>query len=189
MIDPWRQLPDWNKPLNVDNTTFDAVYREAMAAIAFARDRVTVLRGTTIEMIHRIADGSLDFAYIDGDHTLRGIAIDLMNAWPKLRTGGFLAGDDLSASIWQHAEAYEPTMVFPMAVYFAEAMRARIFALPYQQFLIEKPATADGHHELIDLAGHYGDTSLRRQMQHSPRQKLRALVPEPIKKVVRALRG
>src|SRR5438477_6942418 len=48
MIDPWRQLPNWNKPLNVDNATFDAAYREAMAAIAFARDRVIVSRGTTI---------------------------------------------------------------------------------------------------------------------------------------------
>jgi hypothetical protein len=28
MIDPWRKLPAWNKPFNVDNTAFDEVYNE-----------------------------------------------------------------------------------------------------------------------------------------------------------------
>ena len=32
-----------------------------------------MLRGTTTEVIDRVPDRSVDFAYIDGDHTLRGI--------------------------------------------------------------------------------------------------------------------
>ena len=40
------------------------------------------------------SDGSLDFVYIDGDHTLKGTNTDLAAWWPKLRPGGWLCGDD-----------------------------------------------------------------------------------------------
>jgi hypothetical protein len=49
-----------------------------------------VLRGRTRELINQIPDDSLDFAYIDGDHTLRGITIDLVRLLPKMREGGVI---------------------------------------------------------------------------------------------------
>ena len=107
-------------------------------------------------------DSSVDFAYIDGDHTLRGITIDLIRVFPKVRPGGWIGGDDFTPSIWQHADEYEPTLVFPLAVHFAEAVGARIYGLPHKQFLIEK--TADSDHAFTDLTGRYGDTGLRRQL-------------------------
>ena len=51
---------------------------------------------------------------------------------------GFLGGDDFCTSIWQHRERFEPTLVYPFAVHFAEAMDAPIIALPHNQFLIQK---------------------------------------------------
>jgi hypothetical protein len=119
------------------------------------------LRGRTRDLIDRVGDGALDFAYVDGDHTLRGITIDLVKVFPKVRAGGWIGGDDFSPSIWQHSEAYDPTLVCPFAIYFAEAVGARIYALPHQQFLIEK--TGAGY-ELIDLTGRYGALDLRSQL-------------------------
>ena len=84
MIDPWAMLPDWNKPFNVDTKVFDDVYTEAMKKTAFASEKVVVLRGRTKDVIEQIPDESLDFAYIDGDHTLRGITIDLIKLFPKM---------------------------------------------------------------------------------------------------------
>ena len=75
MIDPWASLDDWNKPLNVTQSAFDDVYDEAMRNTDFARGRRKVLRGRTSEVAAMIPDASLDFAYIDGDHTLRGVTI------------------------------------------------------------------------------------------------------------------
>jgi hypothetical protein len=138
MIDPWRHLEDWNKPLNIDNEKFQKVYNEMLEKTDFAEGRRIILRGKTTEVINEIPDKSLDFAYIDGDHTLKGIAIDLINVYPKIKDGGWIGGDDFCKSIWQHPTIFEPTLVFPFAIYFAEAMSARIFALPYNQFLIEK---------------------------------------------------
>jgi hypothetical protein len=124
-------------------------------------DKRVVLRGTTADVIDEIPDAALDFAYIDGDHTLRGITIDLVKVFPKVRAGGWIGADDFSPSIWQQAEAYEPTLVFPLAVHFAEAAGARIFGLPHQQFLIEKAQTG---HEFVDLTGRYGTLDLRSQL-------------------------
>lgn len=160
MLDPWRKLPDWNKPWNVDDAAFDGVYREAMNVTAFAGDKVRVLRGRTTDVINQLADESLDFAYIDGDHSLRGITIDLLSVWPKIKRGGNLAGDDLSPSIYQHDAKFEPTLVFPFALYFAEAVGAPMYAMPFNQFLIAK---RDGY-AFTDLVGSYGDASMKKQL-------------------------
>jgi hypothetical protein len=162
MVDPWRNLEDWNKPANTSDDEFERIFREAMERTGAHEDKRVVLRGTTTEVIDHVPDASVDFAYIDGDHTLRGITIDLIRVFPKVRAGGWIGGDDFTPSIWQHADEYEPTLVFPLAVHFAEAVGARIYGLPHKQFLIEK--TADGDHGFTDLTGRYGDTGLRRQL-------------------------
>lgn len=158
MIDPWRHLSDWNKPANKDSDSFEAIYAEALDHTSPWESKRIVLRGRTTEVVASIPDGSLDLAYIDADHTLRGICIDLMRLWSKVRPGGFMGGDDFSRSIWQHAETFEPTLVFPFAVYFAEAMNAPIVALPHNQFLIQRVSTG---FQFSDTTGLYDDLSLR----------------------------
>jgi hypothetical protein len=170
MLDPWRNLEDWNKPANTSDETFERFFREAMERTSAHEAKRVVLRGTTTEVIDEVPDGSLDLAYVDGDHTLRGITIDLVRVFPKVREGGWIGGDDFTPSIWQHGDAYEPTLVFPLAVHFAEAVGARIYGLPHRQFLIEK--TADGDHAFTDLTGRYGDTGLRRQFASPGGQSL-----------------
>lgn len=158
MIDPWANLADWNKPLNVDQAAFDDVYAVAMRNTDFAGERRKVLRGRTADVASMIPDASLDFAYIDGDHTLRGVTIDLQKMMPKVRPGGFIGGDDFSPDPWQHDARYEPTLVFPYAVFFAEAMGLPVAALPHNQFLIRN-APSEGF-SFTDLAGSYADQSL-----------------------------
>jgi predicted O-methyltransferase YrrM len=170
MIDPWRHLDDWNKPANRDDRTFQEIFADAMRRTREHERRRVVLRGRTTEVIDQVADASLDVAYVDADHTLRGVMIDLVSIYPKVRPGGWIGGDDFAPSIWQHGSAYEPTLVFPLAVHFAEAVRARIYGLPRNQFLIEK--RPDRGFTFVDLTGTYGDVSLRAQLEaarkHSP---------------------
>jgi hypothetical protein len=161
MIDPWRAIRNWNKPANADDCTFEDHYRETLSATSFAADKRVILRGKTTEVIDRIEDGSLDFVYIDGDHTLHGISIDLVRTLPKLCEGGWLAGDDFCDSIWQHPKQFEPTLVFPFATYFAEANNLAIYALPHNQFAMQK---GHGPYAFVDLTGSYGDLSLLRQV-------------------------
>ncbi|MSR47375.1 MAG: class I SAM-dependent methyltransferase [Planctomycetes bacterium] len=171
LIDPWRHLPDWNKPANIEDATFEQHLAATLAKTEFAATRRRVLRGRTTEVADQIVDANLDFAYIDGDHTLRGITIDLLTMWPKVKPGGFIGGDDLWPTIWQHEARFEPTLVFPFVLHFAEAMGARLFALPHAQFLLQKnlvnPGSARGF-TFTDLTGRYGDPSLRRQFLAAP---------------------
>ena len=161
MIDPWAKLPDWNKPFNVETQAFDGIYAEAMEKTKFAASKLVVLRGRTKEVIDEIPDGSLDFAYIDGDHTLRGITIDLIKLFPKIKNGGFIGGDDFTSNPWQHDIEFEPTLVCPFSIYFAEAMDCPISALPFDQFLIQKRNEAA--FSFIDCVGKYDDVSLNKR--------------------------
>ena len=158
MIDPWATLPDWNKPFNVDTKMFEDVYAEAMSKVAFASEKVVVLRGRTKEVIEKIPEESLDFAYIDGDHTLRGITIDLIRLLPKIKKNGLIAGDDFTPNPWQHDIRFEPTLVCPFSIYFAEAMNLPILALPFNQFLIQKKSNSS--FSFVDHTGKYGNVSL-----------------------------
>jgi hypothetical protein len=165
MLDPWRHLDDWNKPRNSDQPSFDGFYAEAMARTGFARERRTVLHGKTTEVIDEIPDRCLDIAYVDGDHTLRGITIDLIRTYPKVRPGGILGGDDYTRTIWQHAENFEPTLVCPFAAYFAESQGAPIVILPFSQFAIIKPSRPGRHFRVIDTTGSYGERTLLPQIK------------------------
>ena len=164
MIDPWRHLDDWNKPANVDQSTFEEIYAEATRRTAFAHGRRTILRGKTTEMIEHIPDATLDVAYIDGDHTLRGIAIDLMRTYPKVRPGGILGGDDYTPTIWQHADGFEPSLVCPFAAYFAESCDATIIIFPHNQFAIVKPLYGEKAFRVIDTTQSYGPRTLLAQV-------------------------
>jgi hypothetical protein len=60
---------------------------------------------------------------------------------------------------WQHDARYEPTLVFPYSVFFAEAMDLPIMALPHKQFIIRNDPAAG--FSFIDMTGDYEDVSLR----------------------------
>lgn len=171
MIDPWRHLDNWNKPANKNDDVFEQFLSETKSKTDFAAEKRVILRGKTTEVVKEIPDGELDFAYIDGDHTLKGIAIDLIRVFPKIRVGGWIGGDDFSRTVWQHQTTFEPTLVFPFAVYFAEAVGARIYALPNSQFLIEKNDVQS--FAFVDLTGRYNDTSLRDQFHPDTVLKLK----------------
>lgn len=160
MVDPWAHLPDWNKPFNVAPDKFEGIFDEAMDKTKFAAEKRVILRGRTKEVIGEIPDESLDCAYIDGDHTLRGITVDLIKLLPKIREGGLIGGDDFIATPWQHDIRFEPTLVCPFSVYFAEAMELPIIALPFNQFVILK--RSGGSFSFTDTTGKYGDISLNK---------------------------
>jgi hypothetical protein len=180
----WRHLNDWNKPANQDDAVLGEFLRETRAKTDFAAAKRFILRGKTTEVIEQIRNSELDLAYIDADHTLKGIAIDLIRVYPKVRTGGFLGGDDFARSVWEHKTTFEPTLVFPFAVYFAEAVGATIYALPYSQFCLQKGNGAQ--FAFVDLTGEYDDVSLRNQF--TPEKLLKITMWERFPRLMRVVR-
>ena len=114
MVDPWRHLDEWNKPANRKDAAFEEIYAKAMSRTEAHAAKRVVLRGTVREVIDDLPDEGLDFAYLDGDHTLRGITIDLVSVFPKVRPGGWIGGDDFRPSIWQHGSALRANARVPL---------------------------------------------------------------------------
>ena len=44
--------------------------------------------------IEKFNNGSIDVVYIDGDHTYEGVMKDIEEYYPKIKSGGYLAGHD-----------------------------------------------------------------------------------------------
>jgi len=44
---------------------------------------------------YKTLDFPLDFVYIDGNHSYEYVLADISNYYPKVRTGGIIAGDDI----------------------------------------------------------------------------------------------
>lgn len=141
LIDPWRWLPDWNKPSNKEDATFSEMFQECQTRLASFSHVTRFLRGTTKEVIAQVADGSLDALFIDGDHTLRGITLDLGLAYSKVKPGGVIGIDDFTRNIWQHGVDFDPTLVHPYAVCFAELKDVPCYAMPNGQLWIVKNDT------------------------------------------------
>ena len=68
-----------------------------------------MLRNWTADAAALVADGSLDFVYVDASHDYRNARADLMDWWPKLRVGGLFAGND-------YASGYVPVAGYTFGV-------------------------------------------------------------------------
>jgi len=57
-------------------------------------NRSFLIKGTSLECLNTFEDSSLDFCYIDGDHSLEGVYNDIYSYVNKVRIGGIICGDD-----------------------------------------------------------------------------------------------
>ncbi len=57
------------------------------------------------EAANLFADHSVDVVWVDADHSFEGCLADIHAWWPKLRSGGFMGGDDyLMEGVWRAVE-------------------------------------------------------------------------------------
>jgi hypothetical protein len=79
---------------NVPQSVHDLYFEICNAALKEFHERVSILRMFSHEAAVQILDGSLDFVYIDADHRYDAVVIDLNLWYPKVRSGGIIAGHD-----------------------------------------------------------------------------------------------
>jgi predicted O-methyltransferase YrrM len=61
-------------------------------------DRSQIVVMTSSDAAFTIEDDTVDFIYIDGDHSGAAVAADLEAWWPKLKVDGIIAGHDYQAN-------------------------------------------------------------------------------------------
>jgi len=92
LVDPWLHVEGYNDVTNASQLVQDCRHNLVKALMP----QHTVIRKTSVEAAKEVEDGSLDFVYIDADHTLEAVLRDI-EAWhPKLKPDGILAGHDFS---------------------------------------------------------------------------------------------
>jgi predicted O-methyltransferase YrrM len=97
-VDQWRQLP-FREDENAETyQAFDmeGFYESVRERCRSYGDRAHILRGDSVDMAASLEDGSLDFVFIDGDHTEPGFRRDLLAWAPKVKADGVVFGHDYS---------------------------------------------------------------------------------------------
>jgi hypothetical protein len=108
----------------------DAVLRRFRREVR--EGRVVVHRGTSAEVGPRIPEGSLDWVYIDGNHLYEFARADLESFYPRVRTGGFLTGDDYAPGGWWKGG------VMRAVDEFVAGGRVEVVSLEARQFILRK---------------------------------------------------
>ena len=109
MIDAWDfryndTLEAGGEPSSDKNTNIsrynDRNYNLALAAVEEWRppkgDRAVVMRRFSESVAQEFPNNHFDFIYIDAGHEYRNVLRDARMWWPKLKSGGMLAGDDFA---------------------------------------------------------------------------------------------
>jgi hypothetical protein len=95
-VDPWREAPagEYVDRANVAQDEQERYLAETRRRLARFGDRSEIWRLTSVEAAERVADGTLDFVYVDARHDTDSVLEDLAVWFPKLRPGALLAGHD-----------------------------------------------------------------------------------------------
>ena len=109
LIDPWRYEADaryenawYGGRVGTSQAKMDAVHAAVLARFGkeIAAGVVLVHRAPSVEAAGGFADEYFDWVYIDGNHLYDFVKADLETYHRKVKTGGFIAGDDYGAEGW-----------------------------------------------------------------------------------------
>lgn len=109
LIDPWKYEPDprYEKSLygsrnKQQQEELDGRYNRVVKRFSpeIETGTVTILRQTSAEAAESFDSDSVDWVYIDGNHTYEFVKQDLQLYFPKIKAGGFLCGDDYGIKGW-----------------------------------------------------------------------------------------
>jgi len=90
-IDPWLAFPGQGRTQQKQDRQ-DFLYSHTQRVLAPYDCKI--IRATSMDALKHFKDGSLDFVYIDGDHSFRYIAEDIYEWAKKVKRGGMVAGHD-----------------------------------------------------------------------------------------------
>ncbi|MCP5076183.1 MAG: hypothetical protein GY947_23175 [Rhodobacteraceae bacterium] len=139
LIDPWiasnseSQAGSWYE--TVDQNYMDDVFH--MVSQRFSNganiSNVNIIRDYSSSALKTLEDGELDWIYIDGDHSYDAVLKDLKLSFDKVRSGGFISGDD-----YEVVETWWKDNVVRAVTEFVDAYRVEFVLQEGSQFLLRK---------------------------------------------------
>lgn len=143
LIDPWivhsksatnerpASYPAGIAEMSVPNIQYEQV-RSKLAG-ALAADVAEMHRAFSFEAATHFPRDYFDWIYIDASHDYDDVKRDLNDYYPKIKSGGWIAGDDYGRrGVWQHG-------VKRAVEEFVASGMARMIVARRHQFLLRKP--------------------------------------------------
>ncbi|MEM1212991.1 MAG: glycosyltransferase [Planctomycetota bacterium] len=109
-VDAYTHRPGYDDPMNLPQPAFDELHQFATGRLKTFGNRFNLLRQDAVQAARQFVDAPLDdaaghapptgedapldFVYLDADHSEAGLRRELAAWFPKIRTGGILAGHD-----------------------------------------------------------------------------------------------
>lgn len=92
-IDPYLNYGD---PTNtqMSDLWFEIFYNKVVDKLSVFSERFELIRDFSVNAARRFADNSLDFIFLDANHTFEAVTQDLHTWFDKVRPGGIMSGDD-----------------------------------------------------------------------------------------------
>lgn len=100
MVDSWEgdgaayKIDSGDYHAGLSQADQDGHFERAKVNTVFAGDRAKIIRKDSLAAADDVADGSLDFVFIDADHSYEGCKADIAAWMPKVKPGGLLSGHD-----------------------------------------------------------------------------------------------
>jgi len=97
-VDTWEGSKEHLDPENVSHEPLlkvpNGLYNEFIKNIEPVKSVINPIRMPSIEASKLYEDNSLDFVFIDGAHDYFNVKQDIEHWLPKVKVGGYIAGDD-----------------------------------------------------------------------------------------------
>lgn len=98
LVDLWAQQKNYFDIANKHDAHHQQNMRETFRRMEAFPFRTQTLIGMSHEVASQVPDASLDFIYVDGNHCLDAVRLDLASWVPKVRSGGIVSGHDYLTS-------------------------------------------------------------------------------------------
>lgn len=105
LIDPWKSFEDHDDAAFSGREAaekMDEIYEDVVRLYAdeIKSKQVLVMREMSLDALKKFKNETINFAYVDGDHSYEGVKADLAALMPKMAPGGIMAFDDYHRRGW-----------------------------------------------------------------------------------------
>lgn len=103
LVDLWAHQDNYIDLANKDQSEQEVIMTEALENVKPWQDISQTCRNYSEVCAQKFPSSHFDYAYIDARHDFKGVFSDLEAWYPKVRTGGIIAGHDYvdSYSVWR----------------------------------------------------------------------------------------
>jgi predicted O-methyltransferase YrrM len=93
-VDHWRGNLKEKDQADDEDVRLGRLFDAFVQNVKPVKDYIHPLRSDSSKAAQQFADDSVDFVYVDAEHTYASTARNIASWWPKLKSNGVLAGDD-----------------------------------------------------------------------------------------------